>query len=641
MSYQVIARRWRPQTFQELVGQDHVSQTLLNALKSERLPHALLFTGPRGVGKTSSARLLSKTLKCTNSKNFVPCNKCNVCEEITSGSSLDVLEIDGASHNGVEAIRELRETVGYMPAQGKYKIYIIDEVHMLSTSAFNALLKTIEEPPAHVIFIFATTEPQKIPVTILSRCQRFDFRRIPTRLIMEQLQTICEKEKVKAEPEALWVIARQADGSLRDSQSLLDQIITFADAKITLQKTIEVLGLTDRAMLVETLESLVERSPQKAMQIVERLYFTGCDPKVFLQELIEEIRHLLIVKMLGSERPAVVDLPDSEIEHLRKLSSSLSEEDLHLLFDMALKGGQDFLRSQDPRLVLEMLLLRMSQAPRIESLFALSSGQAPAPAREPAAPKPEFKRPSGPSSHSASSQAPASGRPSAGADTNEMYADDDEEPPEVREPAAVSAPEDAPPVAAQPGKPRSWAERVTAAPAAGPAKLKVAIPPNGAMTGAPKAAPAPKPKVTAGDLVERWAQFVQQLRRKAPALGAKLEHVAPLLLSETELTLGVAKEKKFLCEQLAEPKLLREIEEHLKTHWGYSLTLKCHQIDSGQAESPHDLSQRKVSDKNNAIKKEVEAHPLIQKAQKTFKAQIKSIKENETATVSTGKGENS
>ena len=222
MSYQVIARKWRPQSFDQLVGQDHISQTLQNALRHDRLPHALLFTGPRGTGKTSSARILAKSIRCPNAVDFVPCNTCTECMDIAQSRSVDVIEIDGASNNGVDAIRELRDTVGYMPSRGKQKVYIIDEVHMLSTSAFNALLKTLEEPPPHIVFVLATTEVHKIPLTILSRCQRFDFRSISTRQITDHLRVICEKENVSAEEEALWIIARQGNGSMRDSQSLLD-----------------------------------------------------------------------------------------------------------------------------------------------------------------------------------------------------------------------------------------------------------------------------------------------------------------------------------------------------------------------------------------------------------------------------------
>lgn len=379
LAYQVIARKWRPKEFDELVGQNHVSQTLLNALRNQRLHHALLFTGPRGTGKTSSARILAKSLRCPNAVDFVPCHKCSECEDIALGRSLNVIEIDGASNNGVDAIRELIETVGYMPSTGKYKLYIIDEVHMLSTSAFNALLKTLEEPPAHVIFIMATTEAHKIPNTILSRCQRYDFRRIPIRLIGEHLKKICDADGVEADKDALWMIAKQAEGSMRDSQSLLDQVITFSGKNLTSEKVIEVLGLTDRTLLLETLTTIVARDSRAVLQVLKKILLAGYDPRIFVQDILEETRHLLLVKLAESDPGTLLDLPESEIEALKNLASQASNEDIHLLFDMALKGAADLLRAQDPQVLLEMLLLRMSQAPKIESLEKLLQSPLPSP----------------------------------------------------------------------------------------------------------------------------------------------------------------------------------------------------------------------------------------------------------------------
>ncbi len=370
MSYQVIARKWRPQNFDQLVGQNHISQTLQNALKNNRIAHALLFTGPRGTGKTSSARILAKSLRCPKAIDFVPCNVCEECIDISLGKSINVMEIDGASNNGVDAIRELRETVGYMPSSGKYKIYIIDEVHMLSTSAFNALLKTLEEPPEHVIFIMATTEVQKIPQTILSRCQRFDFRSISTRQIADALKNIVEKEGFQADEDALWILARQAEGSMRDSQSLLDQVITFANGPLTRANVVEILGLTDRALLLETLHGLATRDSQLILGVIEKIQTAGYDPALFAKDLLENIRNLLMLKI--SEDPRrILELPDSEIRYLEGIAADLSEEDIHMLFDMALKGASDIPRSQDPRIVLEMVLLRMAQAPKIASLALL------------------------------------------------------------------------------------------------------------------------------------------------------------------------------------------------------------------------------------------------------------------------------
>lgn len=384
MAYQVLARKWRPKSFGELVGQDHVAQTLINALRSGRLPQALLFSGARGVGKTSSARIFAKSLRCPHSKDFVPCNQCETCEEIAQGRHLDVIEIDGASNNGVDAIRELRDSVGFMPASGKYKVYIIDEVHMLSTSAFNALLKTLEEPPPHVVFIFATTEPQKIPVTILSRCQRFDFRRIPTRQIVERLEKICQAEQVQYESEALWIIARQAEGALRDSQSLLDQAITFCQSNITSSQVTSVLGLTDRALLAATLKAITSRDMQACLNVIEQIYAGGFDPGVFVQDFLELVRHAVMIRSQSADVKKLVDLADSEIEEIRKVTSVLSPEDMHMIFDMTLKGSNDLVRSQNPRVVLEMLLMRMCQAPRLTEISKLlqSAPTSPLPTAE-------------------------------------------------------------------------------------------------------------------------------------------------------------------------------------------------------------------------------------------------------------------
>lgn len=368
MSYQVIARKWRPQSFADVVGQVHITQTLGNALKNGRLPHALLFTGPRGTGKTSSARILAKALRCPNAVDFVPCNQCDSCLEITNSSAVDVIEIDGASNNGVDAIRELRDTVGYMPSSGSRKVYIIDEVHMLSTSAFNALLKTLEEPPPHVIFIMATTEVHKIPQTILSRCQRFDFRRISTKQIATHLKKITSEDNIKADEDALWVIARQGDGSMRDSQSLLDQVITFADGDLTRSKVTDILGLTDRSILFDTLSGLVQRDSKAILRVLEKLNVSGVEPALFVQDLLEMMRNLLLAKVSGDEITKILELPESEIQEFVRLGADLPEEDIHLLFDLAMKASTDVIKSQDPRLVLEVVLLRMVSAPKMLDL---------------------------------------------------------------------------------------------------------------------------------------------------------------------------------------------------------------------------------------------------------------------------------
>ncbi|MDP2807111.1 MAG: DNA polymerase III subunit gamma/tau, partial [bacterium] len=248
MSYLVLARKWRPQNFEQLIGQQHVTTTLRNAIKSKRIAHAYLFSGARGVGKTSAARVLAKALNCAEGPTETPCNKCSSCVEITGSRSIDVLEIDGASNRGIDEIRDLRENVKYTPTQGKYKIYIIDEVHMLTKEAFNALLKTLEEPPAHAIFIFATTEIHKVPITILSRCQRFDFRKVEVSVVVDYVKRMLQGEDVQASDDCLYLVAQKSEGSMRDAVSLLDQLISYGGQKLTAEDARQVLGLVDEAL---------------------------------------------------------------------------------------------------------------------------------------------------------------------------------------------------------------------------------------------------------------------------------------------------------------------------------------------------------------------------------------------------------
>ena len=296
MSYEVFARKYRPQTFDDLVGQTHVSHTLKNAVAQNRLAHAYLFVGPRGVGKTSTARILAKSLNCVKGPTITPCGVCDNCREIAAGNSLDVIEIDGASNNSVEDVRQLRENVRYAPAKGRYKIYLIDEVHMLSSAAFNALLKTLEEPPEHVKFIFATTEPQKVLPTILSRCQRFDLHRIPANLIAEHLQMIAKKEKIKIEPAAAHSIARGAEGGLRDAESMLDQLVAFCGEKITENDVLNVFGFTSEQTVSDLAGRILRGETPEAINLLHEQCEAGKDMMRLMADLIAYVRDLLVFK---------------------------------------------------------------------------------------------------------------------------------------------------------------------------------------------------------------------------------------------------------------------------------------------------------------------------------------------------------
>ena len=296
MNYEVFARKYRPQTFDDLVGQNHVSRTLKNAVAQNRLAHAYLFVGPRGVGKTSTARILAKSLNCINGPTITPCGVCDNCREIAGGNSLDVIEIDGASNNSVEDVRQLRENVRYAPAKGRYKIYLIDEVHMLSSAAFNALLKTLEEPPEHVKFIFATTEPQKVLATILSRCQRFDLHRIPANLIAQHLQFIAKKEKITLQPAAAHAIARGAEGGLRDAESMLDQLVAFCGEKIAENDVLNVFGFTSEQTVSDLTGQILRSETPEAIDLLHEQSEAGKDMMRLMADLIAYLRDLLVFK---------------------------------------------------------------------------------------------------------------------------------------------------------------------------------------------------------------------------------------------------------------------------------------------------------------------------------------------------------
>jgi DNA polymerase-3 subunit gamma/tau len=359
MGYLVLARKYRPRTFAELVGQEHVVRTLSNSISEGRLAHAFLFVGPRGIGKTSTARILAKALNCPKGPkaDFNPDD--DICKEIEEGRSLDVLEIDGASNRGIESIKELRESVPYAPARGKFKIYIIDEVHMLTTEAFNALLKTLEEPPAHVKFIFATTEVQKLPATILSRCQRFDLRRIPDPLICSHLQKIAEAEKIKISDEALVLLARQAEGGLRDAESALEQLVSFAGKNITLDHVLEVFGLAGPIETRALASAILAGDSTNALAKVHEFRARHRDPIRVAQDLARHFRNLLLLQIAPAEAEA--ELGKLEKQTLLALGNPPDQTHLLSLLEQLLESEHHLRLSLAREVALEILVLRLCE----------------------------------------------------------------------------------------------------------------------------------------------------------------------------------------------------------------------------------------------------------------------------------------
>ena len=358
MSYLVLARKYRPQTFDDVVQQSHVTKTLSHAIMADRVAHALLFTGPRGTGKTTIARIVAKALNCIQGPTPSPCNQCDSCIEITNGNAADVFEIDGASNNSVDQIRELRENIPYMPSRSRYKIYIIDEVHMLSLAAFNALLKTLEEPPAHILFLFATTEPHKIPITILSRCQRHDMRRIGASAISEHLAALCRKEGFELPADVLTMVAREAGGSMRDALSLLDQILSCSDETVSYDQVLSLLGLVDRKVVFDLASAVLNGNLEVILDILADSYHRGQDLRKLYGEILDHFRNLLIVG-IGHNIENLVDLPLQEIDLLRQQGATISPAALSQLFDFLFKEESTVRFASQPKLAVEMVFFRL------------------------------------------------------------------------------------------------------------------------------------------------------------------------------------------------------------------------------------------------------------------------------------------
>ena len=650
MSYLVLARKYRPSTFADIVGQDHVVRTLRNAIALGRVHHAFLFTGARGVGKTTTARVLARALNCEKGPTAEPCGVCAACTEIVSGASPDVIEIDGASNNGVDNVRELRETARYMPSRGRFKLYIIDEVHMLTTGAFNALLKTLEEPPPHVKFIFATTEPQKIPVTILSRCQRFDFRRVSVQQLVEHVKKITASESVSLSPSALTTVVREAQGSVRDALSLLDQVLSFAGNQADDAQVAQALGLVERETIVALAEALLARDGSRLLELVAEVDARGHDLSDVAGLLVEHVRDLMVVKVTTEPVEAVLERSPGEVVALRAQADKATRPDLHRLFAGLVSVAEDVNRSAHPRVSLEMGLLRLLELEPAASLTdllgrldALAGGAPPASggpgggARPAAAPAPAARatsaapvaapapsRPStpAPGPRRDSAAAPASAAPrrdSAGsrpASPDAMPPDDDEPPPlgELRPPRS------APPAAA--AEPRAVAEP-RPAPAARPAPEPIATRGDKAV-----AAARATPRSDAAVPNIAWARLVERVKVERPAIASVLEHAQVLRFGPDGVELGFPA-RTFYWESAKDPEVRALLARMLAEQFGQAVRLELSALDPGAGDAPaslaaaHDESRRR---REREIHETAIGHPAVKQAISVLGGEVTAVK---------------
>jgi DNA polymerase-3 subunit gamma/tau len=609
--YVVLARRYRPAQLDDVVGQEHVTRTLANAIAASRVHHAYLFTGSRGVGKTTVARILAKALCCDQGASAHPCDACTSCVEIRSGSSVDVHEIDGASHTGVDDVRELRESVRYQPARCRYKIYIIDEVHMLSTSAFNALLKTLEEPPPHVVFVFATTEPHKIPATILSRCQRFDFKRVPEALLVNHLAQLCEREGVRVERSGLALIARASEGSVRDALSLLDQVIAYSvggEAEIGAARVAEVLGVADRRVLFELSRALLARDADAALTVIDRVFASGQDLSQFATAFLAHLRDLTVVRTC-KDPATLLDATEAELGELREQARGAGAELLPQHFDRFARAAEEIARSSVPRLLCEMAAIEMAQAEpvlplgdlleRLERLEGRLGGAAPV---GPGSGPPRFGAGGGSSGERRRFGAAPAASASASAPATPAFSP----------PASVPP---APPARVAPAAPERAAERPAAAvaPAASPA------------------GPAPLAPPRNGEAMERWQELLKRIEAEHPVAASAYVPGRLLGWSEDAILLGYTP-GSFELTRAQDAEKRRSFEEAARRFLARPVQLRVRELNPEEAASPELTRQSAIEERTRRqaehaqrLRDEAKAHPLTRFCEQNLGARVESI----------------
>jgi DNA polymerase-3 subunit gamma/tau len=609
MSYVVLARKWRPQRFEDLVGQEHVARTLSNAIRAGRVAHAFLFTGVRGVGKTTSARILAKALNCMGDPDGepatgptpTPCLKCAACREITAGTDMDVREIDGASYNGVDEVRRLQDTLPYRPTRDRFKIFVVDEVQMLSQSAWNAFLKTLEEPPPHVKFIFATTEVHKVPVTILSRVQRFDFKLISARSIADRLREVLEREKIQSDESALTIIAREAAGSMRDAMSLLDQVIAWNSEALAGEDVASVLGVASRQAMHDLGAALVGGNAAGCLALIGALAEQGRDIGHIARQLLELLRDLVVCKIC--DKPgSLIDLPDDEREKLEKLAKERDTNDVVRLYHGFSQSFDDVVRSGQPRAALEMLLVRLAQRPALVPLDDLVVRLS------------ALERRLAGGAGSGGARDPGGG--GAGRQPREARGRSRESRPSPAGRAGEEPSGDEPP-----GAPPEPAPRTTAPLAAVPAPESR----EAAVVEAPAVTETPGAEYH--ERLETLASVLENLRATRPELAAFLEHAVPLSVTGDALVLGFSPGFDF-ARQLCERASLEALERAGRERFGrvVKITLRFDCKDCTGFPTLSSLNNQERQKRKREATLVARGHPRIAEAEEILGARLKELR---------------
>jgi DNA polymerase-3 subunit gamma/tau len=615
MDYQVSARKYRPGTFDDVIGQSHVVQTLMNSIATKRIAHAFLFSGTRGVGKTTVARILAKALNCEQGPTGTPCNTCANCQEITQGTSVDVVEIDGASNTSVDDVREIRENVKFTPFRGQYRVYIIDEVHMLSNSAFNALLKTLEEPPSHVVFIFATTEIHKIPATILSRCQHYNFRRISKAEIVQRLRHVADQDGLTIEDRSLMALARASEGSMRDGLSLLDQIIAFGGNTIRHEDLEALLGAVPQERIRAMVEAVIQQDSAKALQVIAALLDQGHDVRAYCADLVEYVRNMLVAAVVpsGPELRSLIEATEEDLTQLARDAERFTVEQLQELFRMY-AAAEDSLRvSAHPRFVLETAAVRATRLLRTAEVQPASSRLAVQPEKPAADRRIVTQTP-------AQTQDKATPSPAPVVKTTGVKVSQDNV-------AKTSAAGGSTPKAPSVAPPREVAAPPARTPAVAPSAPVVPPASVAPVQQEPKATSAAEASAAAVEV--NWEQFQEAVSTNHPNIAPFLEMGRLVKIEGGLITLGFAKQATTARSMLEKEDNLQALAALGESLYGCAVRIRIVEVaeqDPGAAPTMKQIRVAKEQEQRLILTQQAKAHPLVKQALEMFGGELAEVR---------------